>query len=74
MSSEAEPGKGTSRDIQPRELSSLRWGPEHAPQSLVVIYEHAVSVASDAIEWYSQNKRPKPRSTGQIAVLSGVLT
>ncbi len=58
MSSAAEPGKGTSRDIRPRELSSLRWGPEHALQSLVVIYEHAVFVASDAIEWYSREQTP----------------
>lgn len=68
MSSESEPGKGTSRDIQPRELSSLRWGPEDALQSLVVIYEHAVFVASDAIEWYSRNKRPKRRWAQRLRV------
>jgi low affinity Fe/Cu permease len=50
-----------SQDIRPAELGSLDWRPEHALQSLDVIYQHVVGVASQAINWYLTARRPKRR-------------
>lgn len=68
MSSEVEPEKRISQDIRPGELGSLDWGPEHARQSLDVIYQHAVSVASQAISWYLTARRPKRRWAQRLRV------
>lgn len=56
-----EPERRTSQDIRPSELGSLDWRPEHARQSLDVIYQHAVGAASQAISWYFTARRPKRR-------------
>jgi len=68
VSSEVEPEKRISQDIRPGELGSLDWGPEHARQSLDVIYQHAVSVASQAISWYLTARRPKRRWAQRLRV------
>ena len=52
MSSDVEPKRRMAQDIRPADLSSLDWTPEHARQSLDVIYQHAVDAASRAISWY----------------------
>jgi hypothetical protein len=57
-----------SGDIQPAELGSLDWRPEHAGQSLDVIYQHVVSVASQAINWYLTARRPKRRWAQRLRV------
>jgi low affinity Fe/Cu permease len=68
VNSDIEPGKGSSPDIRPRDLGSLDWMPEHVHQSLDVIYQHAVGVASDAIKWYSRARRPKRRWAQRLRV------
>lgn len=57
-----------SGDIQPAELGSLDWRPEHARGSLDVIYQHAVGVASQAINWYLTARRPKRRWAQRLRV------
>ena len=61
MSSDIEPEKRGSQDIRPGELGFLNWAPEHARQSLHVIYQHVVDTASMAINWYLVARRPKRR-------------
>jgi hypothetical protein len=61
MSGDVRSGRGSSQDIRPTDLGSLDWAPEHARQSLDVIYQHAVGSASQAINWYLAARRPKRR-------------
>ena len=68
MSSDVEPEKRIGQDIQPGELGCLDWRPEHAHQSLDVIYQHAVDVASRAISWYLVARRPKRRWAQRLRV------
>lgn len=68
MSNEAAPEKRISHDIRLSELGSLDWGPEHARESLDAIYQHTVSIASKAISWYRDAKRPKRRWAQRLRV------
>ncbi len=68
MSSDVEPEKRVSQDIRPGELRSLDWTPEHARQSLDVIYQHVVDAASQAISWYLTARRPKKRWAQRLRV------
>ena len=68
MSSDVEPEKRISQDIRPGELASLDWRPEHARQSLDVIYRHVVDNASQAINWYLRARRPKRRWAQMLRV------
>lgn len=60
--------KRISRDIRPRELESLVWGPEDARQSLDKVYQHVVDTASLAVDWYVTAKRPKKRWAQRLRV------
>ena len=60
--------KPISQDIRPGELSSLDWRPEHARQSLDVIYRHVVDAASQAINWYLTARRSKKRWAQRLRV------
>jgi low affinity Fe/Cu permease len=68
VSSDAKPERRVSQDIRPAELGSLDWRPEHARQSLDVIYQHVVGVASQAISWYLTARRPKRRWAQRLRV------
>lgn len=61
MNSDVEHQKRSTQDIRPADLGSLDWGPEHARQSLEIIYQHVVDAASQAINWYLVARRPKRR-------------
>jgi low affinity Fe/Cu permease len=60
--------KRTHQDVRPSNLSSLDWTPEHARQSLDVIYQHAVDAASQAISWYLIGRRSKKRWAQRLRV------
>ena len=68
MSSDVEPKKRISQDIRPRELRSLDWNPEHARQSLDLIYQHEVDAASEAVNWYLTARRSKKRWAQRLRV------
>ena len=68
MSNNVEPEKRTSQDIRPGELGSLDWTPEHAGQSLDVIYQCAVDAATQAISWYLTARRSKKRWAQRLRV------
>jgi low affinity Fe/Cu permease len=68
VSSDAEAEKRISSDIRPGELGSLDWRPEHASQSLDLIYQHAVDAASQAISWYLAARGPKKRWAQRLRV------
>jgi low affinity Fe/Cu permease len=67
MSPKAAPGRRVV-DIGPAELDSLDWRPEHARQSLDVIYKYVVGVAEQAIAWYLTSRRPKRRWAQRLRV------
>jgi len=62
-----------SQDIRPAELGSLDWRPEQARQSLDVIYEYVVGVASQAINWYLTARRPKKRWAQRLRVATIIM-
>lgn len=68
MSSDAKPERRISQDIRPAELGSLDWSPEHARQSLDLIYQHVIGVASQAISWYLTARGPKRRWAQRLRV------
>ena len=73
MSSDEEPEKRNSRDIRPGELGSLDWRPEHARQSLDLIYQHVVDAALRAICWYRMARRPKRRWAQRLRVAAIIM-
>ena len=73
MSSDVEPQKRISQDLRPSELDSLDWSPEHARQSLEVVYQHVVGVASQAIAWYLAARRPKRRWAQRLRVAAIIM-
>jgi low affinity Fe/Cu permease len=68
VSSDVEPEKRISQDIRPGELGPLDWRPEHARQSLDLIYQHVVDTAARAINWYLVARRPKKRWAQRLRV------
>jgi hypothetical protein len=68
VSSDAKPERRISQDIRPAELGSLDWSPEHARQSLDLIYQHVIGVASQAISWYLTARGPKRRWAQRLRV------
>jgi low affinity Fe/Cu permease len=68
MSSDVQPKRRITQDIQPAELGFLDWSPEHAHQSLDVIYQHVVGVALQAIRWYLTARRSKRRWAQRLRV------
>lgn len=68
MSTDVKPGRRKAQDIRPAELGSLDWSPNHARQSLDVIYQHVVGVASEAISWYRDSRGPKRRWAQRLRV------
>jgi low affinity Fe/Cu permease len=62
------PGKKVSRDLRPGPLRSLDWSPEHARESLDVIYQHAVDAADRAHDWYLGAKRSNKRWARRLRV------
>ena len=57
-----------AQDIRSAQLGSLDWRPEQASKSLDVIYDHAVDVASQAIDWYLAARGPKKRWAQRLRV------
>lgn len=58
----------TSKDIEPSDLGSLDWAPEHVRQSLDRIYQHVVRMASEATSWYMGGRRSKRRWAQRLRV------
>ena len=67
MNSKAKPPR-QSQDIRPAELDSLYWGSDYARRSLDAVYQHAVGIASEAINWYRFARRPKKRWAQRLRV------
>jgi low affinity Fe/Cu permease len=68
MSTDVTSDRRVRQDIRPRELGSLDWGPEHARESLDVIYHHVVDTASQAVNWYLTARRSKKRWAQRLRV------
>jgi hypothetical protein len=68
VSNKVEPERRISQDIRPSELGSLDWRPEHARQSLEVIYQYVVNAASQAVNWYLVARGPKRRWAQRLRV------
>lgn len=73
MNSDVESKKRITQDIRPAELGSLDWGPEHARQSLGVIYQYVVDGTSQAINWYLVARGPKRRWAQRLRVGSIIM-
>jgi low affinity Fe/Cu permease len=73
VNSDVESKKRITQDIRPAELGSLDWGPEHARQSLEVIYQHVVDAASQAINWYLAARGSKRRWAQRLRVGSIIM-
>jgi low affinity Fe/Cu permease len=73
VSNKVEPERRLSQDIRPSELGSLDWRPEHARQSLEVIYQYAVNAASKAVNWYLVARGPKKRWAQRLRVGSIIM-
>ena len=68
MSSNVESKRPSYQDIRPADLASLDWGPEHARQSLDLIYQHVTDSTSQAIGWYLAARRSKKRWAQRLRV------
>lgn len=56
------------KDVKPSRLDSLDWTPEHARQSLDVVYQYAVDAAQQAIDWYLLGRRSKKQWAQRLRV------
>jgi low affinity Fe/Cu permease len=65
---DVKPRRRASQDIRPAGLDSLDWRPEQARQSLDVIYQYVVGLASQSIDWYFTARRPKKRWAQRLRV------
>ncbi len=48
-------------DLERADLDELDWSPARRPESLSRVFEHAVSLAKGAEEWYAHKRRAKRR-------------
>jgi low affinity Fe/Cu permease len=68
VSADVKPERRNPQDIRPADLGSLDWSPNHARQSLDVIYQYVVGVASEVVSWYLDARLPKRRWARRLRV------
>lgn len=68
MNNEIKARRRSSQDIRPADLGSLDWTPEHARESLDLIYKNVTDSASQAIDWYLTARRSKKRWAQRLRV------
>jgi low affinity Fe/Cu permease len=73
VDSDAKPERRIPEDIRPAELGFLDWRPEHARQSLEVVYQYVVGAALQAISWYLTARRPKRQWARRLRVAAIIM-